>query len=79
MIPFEGMKSKQLTDSIFKEISEKAEKATIELARIYGEPELLKGYGRRNTTLMAIAPTNLVVLFTVRCLWELNQSNLITL
>ena len=57
MIPFEGMKSKQLTDSIFKEISEKAEKATIELARIYGEPELLKGYGRRNTTLMAIAPT----------------------
>ena len=57
MIPFEGMKAKQLTDSIFKEISEKAEKATIELARIYGEPELLKGYGRRNTTLMAIAPT----------------------
>ena len=57
MIPFEGMKSKQLTDSIFKEISEKAEKSTIELARIYGEPELLKGYGRRNTTLMAIAPT----------------------
>jgi len=57
MIPFEGMKAKQLTDSIFKEISEKADKATIELARIYGEPELLKGYGRRNTTLMAIAPT----------------------
>ena len=57
MIPFEGMKAKQLTNSIFKEISEKAEKATIELARIYGEPELLKGYGRRNTTLMAIAPT----------------------
>ena len=57
MIPFEGMKAKQLTESIFKEISEKAEKATVELARIYGEPELLKGYGRRNTTLMAIAPT----------------------
>ena len=57
MIPLEGMKAKQSTNSIFKEISEKAEKATIELARIYGEPELLKGYGRRNTTLMAIAPT----------------------
>src|SRR5690606_1329063 len=27
------------------------------LANIYGEPALLKGYGRRNTTLMAIAPT----------------------
>src|SRR5690606_1541624 len=23
----------------------------------YGEPEILKGYGKRNTTLMAIAPT----------------------
>ena len=27
------------------------------MARIYGEPELLKGYGRRNTTTLAIAPT----------------------
>ena len=36
---------------------ENAEKATIELARIYGEPEVLEGYGRRNTTLLAIAPT----------------------
>ena len=56
-IPFEGMKSKQLTSAIFKDISEKAEKASAELATIYGEPELLKGYGLRNTTLMAIAPT----------------------
>lgn len=56
-IPFEGLKSKQLTNMIFKDISEKAQKASQELARIYGEPELLKGYGLRNTTLMAIAPT----------------------
>jgi hypothetical protein len=27
------------------------------MATEYGEPEVLKGYGRRNTTLMAIAPT----------------------
>jgi len=27
------------------------------LARIYGEPEILTGYGKRNTTVMAIAPT----------------------
>ena len=27
------------------------------MAMMFGEPELLKGYGRRNTTLMAIAPT----------------------
>ena len=57
MIPFEGMESKQLTTKIFKDIHEKSEKATIELARIYGEPEVLEGYGRRNTTLLAIAPT----------------------
>lgn len=57
MIPFEGLKAKQLTHSIFEDISEKAHKASQDLAYIYGEPELLKGYGRRNTTLMAIAPT----------------------
>jgi len=57
MIPFEGLESKQLTNKIFKDIQDKSEKATIELARIYGEPEVLEGYGRRNTTLLAIAPT----------------------
>ena len=57
MIPFEGMHAKSLTSSIFKGINEKAIKASQELARIYGEPEMLKGYGLRNTTLMAIAPT----------------------
>lgn len=57
MIPFEGLEAKQLTTEIFSYLSEKTEKATQELARIYGEPELLKGYGRRNTTTMAIAPT----------------------
>ncbi len=56
-IPFEGMQAKLLTGSIFKNIAEKAESATKELALLYGEPELLKGYGRRNTTTMAIAPT----------------------
>ncbi|MBK8053809.1 MAG: ribonucleoside-diphosphate reductase subunit alpha [Saprospiraceae bacterium] len=57
MIPFEGLQAKLLTTTIFKDIQEKAEKASAELARIYGEPELLKGYGKRNTTLLAIAPT----------------------
>src|SRR5690606_6281838 len=56
-IPFEGMEAKQHTTRIFKAIREKADKATKELAWIYGEPPVLKGYGRRNTTLMAIAPT----------------------
>lgn len=57
MIPFEGMEAKALTNEIFKYLNEKAYKASEDLARIYGEPELLKDYGRRNTTLLAIAPT----------------------
>ncbi|RKR04806.1 ribonucleoside-diphosphate reductase alpha chain [Flavobacterium sp. 90] len=57
MIPFEGLEAKMKTTEIFQHISDKADKATQDLARIYGEPELLKGYGRRNTTTMAIAPT----------------------
>jgi ribonucleoside-diphosphate reductase alpha chain len=57
MIPFEGMKAKQLTSKIFGDLREKADKATADLARIYGEPDVLKGYGRRNTTTLAIAPT----------------------
>lgn len=57
MIPFEGLEAKMLTSTIFQNISTKADKASQELARIYGEPEILKGYGRRNTTTMAIAPT----------------------
>lgn len=57
MIPWEGLRAKQLTTTIFKDIQEKAVKASKDLAWIYGEPELLKGYDRRNTTLLAIAPT----------------------
>ncbi len=57
LIPFEGLQAKTLTASIFKGIQEKAIKASQELSRIYGEPDILKGYGMRNTTLMAIAPT----------------------
>lgn len=57
MIPFEGMEAKQKTVEIFKYLQDKSNKATEDLARIYGEPELLKGYGKRNTTLLAIAPT----------------------
>jgi len=54
---FESLEAKMQTHVIFKNIQEKSIKASQELARIYGEPEVLKGYGLRNTTLMAIAPT----------------------
>ena len=57
MIPFEGLEAKMMTSEIFKNIKEKADKASQDLARIYGEPELLKEYGVRNTTTLAIAPT----------------------
>ena len=57
MIPFESLKAKFLNVEIFKFINEKSTKASIELAKKFGEPEVLKGYGLRNTTLMAVAPT----------------------
>ncbi|MBA5791896.1 ribonucleoside-diphosphate reductase subunit alpha [Flavobacterium sp. xlx-214] len=56
-IGFESLEAKMLTNQIFSELKDKSEKASQDLARIYGEPEVLKGYGRRNTTLLAIAPT----------------------
>ncbi len=46
-----------LNTEIFKTIKKKAYKASEEMAIKFGEPEVLKGYGRRNTTLMAVAPT----------------------
>lgn len=57
MIDFESFDAKMLNVDIWKEIRERADKATAELAQIFGEPELLKGYSRRNTTTLAIAPT----------------------
>lgn len=57
MIPFESLEASKLNARIFRDIQDKALKASKELAELYGEPEILKGYGRRNTTLTAIAPT----------------------
>lgn len=57
MIPFESLDAKMLNNRIWKTIKERSEKASQELAEKFGEPELLKGYGRRNVTLLAVAPT----------------------
>lgn len=57
MIPFESMQAKRLNLEIFRFIKQRSYAASAELAREYGEPEVLKGYGRRNTTLNAVAPT----------------------
>lgn len=56
-IAFESPEAIQLNDEIFKTIKEKAYQASESMAKEYGEPEVLKGYGRRNTTLLAVAPT----------------------
>jgi ribonucleoside-diphosphate reductase alpha chain len=57
MIPFESFEATQFNARAFRHIKEQADIASKELANIYGEPEILKGYGMRNTTTMAIAPT----------------------
>lgn len=57
MIPFESMEAKLQNTIVAKTIQTQAWAASAKLAEIYGEPELLEGYGRRNTTLTAVAPT----------------------
>lgn len=56
MIAFESMEAKLLNSQIFQEIRKNCDEATEELAKKYGEAPILKGYGRRNTHTMAIAP-----------------------
>lgn len=57
MIPFDGFEAMMKNAEIFRHIREESYQGSKELAELLGEPELLKGYGRRNTTLMAVAPT----------------------
>ena len=57
MISFESMDAAKLNAEIFRTIKAKAYKASEELADLFGEPKILEGYGRRNSTLTAIAPT----------------------
>ncbi|RJQ27084.1 ribonucleoside-diphosphate reductase subunit alpha [Candidatus Parcubacteria bacterium] len=57
MIPFESKEAKTENVKIFKLIQERSYAASKQLAVEYGEPPLLKGYGRRNSTLNAVAPT----------------------
>ena len=57
MIPFESMEAKLINTQIFKLIDERTLKASKELAKLYGEPKMLEGYGERFTTRVAPAPT----------------------
>ena len=57
MLPFDSQQAYDLNNEVFKTLKENSYKASELLAKKFGEPEVLKGYGRRNTTLNAIAPT----------------------
>jgi ribonucleoside-diphosphate reductase alpha chain len=57
MIPIESMEAKFMNTFIFKTMRQKADKASEELARLFGVPMLLQGSNRRNVTTLAIAPT----------------------
>lgn len=57
MIPFEGRDAAKKNLEIAKILKEKTYEASAALAIKFGIPEMLEGHYRRNTTLMAIAPT----------------------
>ena len=56
-IAFDSFAAMQKNHEIFQLLQEKTLTASKALAAKFGEPELLQGYGRRNTTLLSIAPT----------------------
>jgi len=57
MIPFESKAASKKNLEIAKTLQERSHAASRELAVSLGEPPLLEGYGMRNATTMAIAPT----------------------
>lgn len=57
MIAFESFEAHLFNNQVFLQIKNEAEEATKWLAEELGEPEFCKGFNRRNTHLLAIAPT----------------------
>ncbi|MGC6489928.1 MAG: ribonucleoside-diphosphate reductase subunit alpha [Flavobacteriales bacterium] len=56
-LSFDSQDAFDLNSEVFRLIKQNSYKASSELAEKFGEPKTLKGYGRRNATLNAIAPT----------------------
>lgn len=56
-LPFDSLAAMQKNNEIFQLLQRKTLSASRTLAEHLGEPEILRGYGRRNTTLMSVAPT----------------------
>lgn len=57
MIAFESEEAEAFNKEAHQKLFEESQEASRKLADMFGEPEVLKGYGRRNTTTCAIAPT----------------------
>lgn len=57
MLAFDSQEAFNLNSTIFREVKERSVAASEDLAQRFGEPKVLQGYGRRNATLNAIAPT----------------------
>lgn len=57
MIPFESFQAATLATEIARFMDEHTLKASREMAARYGEPDGMIGYGERNLTRLAIAPT----------------------
>ena len=56
MYPFASTEASLLNEQVFKTLEERSVKASKELADKFGEPLVMKGTGRRNSALQAIAP-----------------------
>ena len=56
-VPFEGLSAQYETRKIFSQIKIESERASRNLAEVYGEPLWCVGTGMRNTHLRAVAPT----------------------
>ena len=57
LIPFESMEANMIGAEMARTIQERSYAASADLAARFGEPAVLEGYGRRNATTMAVAPT----------------------
>lgn len=56
-LSFDSFETMQLNAEIFKTINKRANEESAKLAKELGEPDWCKGFGKRNTHLIAVAPT----------------------
>lgn len=57
MIPFDSFEAAMVNGEVFRTIRTHADAASEYLAEKLGEPQVMTGRGKRNSTLMALAPT----------------------